>query len=124
MTDDLSKTIEQFKDLLNKDNAAETLKILANLINTDTRTETQQKSTKETTIEQELLEDKDISNKINTIIKIKKAYDQISRTEDKRVNLLTALKPYLSPKRVSTIDNAIKVIHLSKLNSIINELNL
>ena len=39
----------------------------------------------------------------------------LSRTDDRRISLLNALRPYLSPQRAGGIDRAIKILQLTKL---------
>ena len=49
---------------------------------------------------------------------------EMSSGDDKGVNLILALKPYLSEKRQSRADMAIKFLKLSKLSSLIGDLDL
>jgi hypothetical protein len=46
----------------------------------------------------------------------------LSLDNDKRINLLNALKPYMKGNKSSNIDKAIKMIKLTKLSSIIKDL--
>jgi len=126
MEDNLNKTMDLFKDMMKDERAAETLKMLVNFLNTKKETESDLQKSNDI---REESHDETYSSSVkeinhDTIIKIKKIYDQISHTEDPLVNLLKALKPYLSPKRLSRVDSAIKVVHLSKLSAIINEFDL
>ncbi|MDD4378041.1 MAG: hypothetical protein PHH48_07890, partial [Eubacteriales bacterium] len=63
----------------------------------------------------------EIAEQMNTIVKIKNIYDRIANDDDPRLNLLTALRPYLNNKRQSNLESAIKVVQLSKLTTIANE---
>ena len=40
----------------------------------------------------------------------------LSRTDDRRITLLNALRPYLSPQRAGGIDRAIRILQLTKLS--------
>jgi hypothetical protein len=62
-----------------------------------------------------------MDDKMDAIMKIKKMYDKITSADDPRINLLLALKPYLNTKRQNKLDTAIKVVHLSKLTTIMSE---
>ncbi len=57
---------------------------------------------------------------IGMILKIKEAYEQMNAGsgDDPKVQLLLALKPYMSDKRKPHIDTAIKFSKLSKLSSL------
>ncbi len=58
----------------------------------------------------------DISSDISSVL------SGLSLDNDKRINLLNALKPYMKGNKSSNIDKAIKMIKLTKLSSIIKDL--
>ena len=59
------------------------------------------------------------------LMKLAKMYSKISSDkDDPRVNLLTALKPYMGDKRKSNMDQAIKILQLTKISSLMSENNL
>ncbi len=58
------------------------------------------------------------------LFKIGNMYKQISSEDDTRVNLLMALKPYLSEKRAERVDGAVKILKLSKMSSVLGDLNI
>ncbi len=43
----------------------------------------------------------------------------LNRADDRRITLLTALKPYLSSSRASGVDRAIKILKLTKLTEVL-----
>ncbi|MBQ7718860.1 MAG: hypothetical protein IJT38_06130 [Clostridia bacterium] len=49
---------------------------------------------------------------------------QMSNADDKGVSLILALKPYLSDRRIESADMAIKFLKLSKLSSLMGNLDL
>ena len=49
---------------------------------------------------------------------IKSMMSALNNTDDRRITLLTALKPYLSPERASGVDRAIKMLRLTKLSQL------
>lgn len=55
------------------------------------------------------------------LLKFKRIMDRTNTKDDKRVNLLLALRPYLNDKRKGSMDSAMKIIKISKLASIIGE---
>ena len=59
-----------------------------------------------------------------TLMKISSMLGKISNTDDPNVNLILALKPYLSEKRVESADMAVKFLKLSKLSSLIGDIDL
>ena len=56
-------------------------------------------------------------NGVNALLKLKKAYDVYNNTYDPGINLINALSPYLSSKRVA---NANKIINAVKMSRVIN----
>ena len=53
---------------------------------------------------------------------IKSMLSNLDTQNDKRVNLLYALKPYMKGKRADNLDRAIKMVKLTKLGSILKDL--
>ena len=49
---------------------------------------------------------------------IKNMMSVLNQTDDRRITLLNALRPYLSPQRASGVDRAIKILKLTKLSQI------
>lgn len=64
------------------------------------------------------------SNPINSdsLIKIKNIIDGLQMDNDPRVNLLSALRPYISSTRGRHIDNAIRLMSISKLPLLLKNL--
>ncbi len=60
---------------------------------------------------------------MKTVIKIKKIYDKMVNTNDPGITLLNSLKPYLNAKRKSSLETAIKAMHLSKISGIMHEID-
>ncbi len=63
------------------------------------------------------------SNQGDIFIAMQKILERISNPDDPGVNLLMALKPYLNDKRKSNIDSAVKLLGLTKITSVMNEIN-
>ena len=53
---------------------------------------------------------------------IRGAVSSLSSGSDKRINLLSALKPYMRQTRADNIDKAIKMLKLTKLSSVFKDL--
>lgn len=49
---------------------------------------------------------------------IKNVMSALNQADDRRITLLNALRPYLSPQRASGVDRAIKILKLTKLSQI------
>ena len=59
-----------------------------------------------------------------TLLKLGNAFQKISSDDDPRINLLLAIRPYLNQKRLQTADQAMQILKLSKMSSILEELKI
>ncbi len=55
------------------------------------------------------------------LLKVKNLMSKINTKDDKRVNLLMALRPYLSHKRIENMDNAIKLLKFSQIALVLGD---
>ncbi|WHH57103.1 hypothetical protein [Petroclostridium sp. X23] len=138
MSDDLNKKMEQFSELLSNEKMAENFKMLVSMLGNsqnnnsngaavESNTENQQPKPSVPLREMAPMNTSNpkiqMDDTMDTIIKIKKIVDKVNNADDPRVNLLLALKPYLNGKRKSHLDTAIKVVNLTKLSSVISEID-
>lgn len=134
MADDLNDKLDQVKNLLENEDMVNNLKnilnMLSNSIQEDSKQISSQTNPENTSVEKSLNKMSQLNTSsqqpsmdatMDTIIRIKNVYDKISKVDDPRINLLTALKPYLSPRRKAKVDTAIKVANLTKLSSVISK---
>lgn len=61
---------------------------------------------------------------METLLRAREIIGKISNEDDPRLNLLFALKPYLSKKRITKIDSAIKILKVSKFMPLIKDFNI
>lgn len=108
MNDDLSDLIKNFSNSnidMNKISD-----ILNNLSSSDKSSSSNNSSTSSNS------DDSHSSIDINTILKMKEIMDKINSTHnDKRSNLLLALKPYLRKSRQSKLDQYMKLLNMAPL---------
>lgn len=108
MNDDLSDLIKNFSNSnidMNKISD-----ILNNLSSSDKSSSSNNSSTSSNS------DDSHSSIDINTILKTKEIMDKINSTHnDKRSNLLLALKPYLRKSRQSKLDQYMKLLNMAPL---------
>lgn len=50
---------------------------------------------------------------------VKSMMNVLNQSDDRRITLLNALKPYLSPARAGGIDRAIRILKLTKLSEVL-----
>ncbi len=134
MADDFDQKLEQVKEFLNNEDMAENIKALMSMLSGSTsspkstkeKEEAPPQSPKPTLPVQEKSHyhqnNQSLPIEMDTMLKIKKAYDKVNDPNDPGVNLLMALKPYLNEKRKERLDSAVKMIGLSKLPAVIQEI--
>ena len=64
----------------------------------------------------------DTSSGNDLLNNIQAAVSRVNSGNDKRINLLNALKPYMRESRVSNIDRAVKMLKLTQITSILKDL--
>ncbi|MBQ8588150.1 MAG: hypothetical protein IJ454_02030 [Clostridia bacterium] len=52
-------------------------------------------------------------------ISMKSMMSMLNQTDDRRITLLNAIKPYMSPTRADGIDRAIRILKLTKLSEML-----
>ncbi len=65
----------------------------------------------------------DFSNP-ETLSKISKMMQLMNSDDDPRINLLSAIKPFLSPRRIKGADQAMQLLKLSKISGLFEEFNI
>lgn len=108
MNDDLSDLIKNFSN--SNINMNKISDILSNLNSSDKSSASNDSSTSSNS------DDLHSNIDINTILKMKEIMDKINSTHnDKRSNLLLALKPYLRKSRQSKLDQYMKLLNMAPL---------
>ncbi len=62
------------------------------------------------------------AQQMQMMMKVKDIMDRVTDTDDPRINLLTALRPYMRSKRAGQMDKAIRMIQMTKLTSVLKDL--
>jgi hypothetical protein len=61
---------------------------------------------------------------LDTITKVKTLYDRVNAQDDPRINLLTAIRPYMRENKHSKIDMAMKILRVTKIGAAMKELDV
>jgi hypothetical protein len=135
MSDDLNKKIKQITDLLGQDTIPDNVKGLLSLLASSNGKDesSQQKSVeapqyKEDRSERserndryERSERSEIDENMEMLRKVRRVMDRLNTNNDPRVNLLTAIKPFLNSNRQKKLGNCIKMIQMSSLTKIMDD---
>ncbi len=131
MANDMGSTLDALKDLLNSPGAEEKLSsMLGAFLGGDS--EDGEKSSAPADLLSSLMgggEKKDGGAQdilsgipMDSMLKVAQAYQQISKKDDPRVNLLRAIKPYVRASRSESVDTAIKLLGLLRLAPLLGDL--
>ena len=122
MSDDLNKKIKQITDMLGQDNLPDNIKgLLSLLTSSGTKEEPSTKSSENFFTKEDRTEKSELDDNIEMIRKVKKVMDRVNNNNDPRINLLSAIKPFLNNKRQSRLNNCIKILHMSRLTGLMDE---
>ncbi len=54
---------------------------------------------------------------MDTVMKVKNLYDSVNAQDDPRMNLLSAIRPYMRSGRATKLDSALKILQVTKIGS-------
>lgn len=122
MSDDINKKIGQIADMLSKDELPENLKGLIGLLANSMGKEGPSSKAEETPpAKEDKGEKNDMDENLEMMRKVKKVVDRLNTNNDPRVNLLTAVRPFLNSKRQKHVNNCIKLLTMSSLAKVLDE---
>lgn len=109
VADDINSALNSIKSLLG-DNADEKIRSVMDSLSGNTTTDENEFSP----VKDDILGD----DNMQYILKMKGIIDEMSHANDARSNLLMSLKPYMRDNRKQSIDNALKILSLTKLSGL------
>lgn len=124
MTDSLDSAMDKLKEMLSSDDGKENISSLLSSFMGGSDNSQPNKVSEKKPEKLPVPSTGDLGINPETLIKLTQAYKNSINKDDPRANLLRALRPYLSEKRASKLDNAIKLMSLTKLGSVVKDLNL
>lgn len=122
MSDDLNKKIKQITDILSQDGLPDNLKgILSMLGSSNDSSQSQEKQESAPPENEEKAIKPDNDDSMEMVRKIKKVMDSMRVNNDPRINLLTAIKPFLNLTRQKRINSCVKMLHMASLTKYMDE---
>lgn len=131
MSDDLNAKIDQIAETLGQDKVPDNIKGLISLLAGSLGQSNQADTASKENEEQPKPEEKstgtgnvagnDTDENIEMVRRIKKVMDKMSMHSDPRVNLLTAVKPFLNSKRQKRLNNCIKILTMTNMARLVDE---
>lgn len=126
MSDDLNKKIKQITDVLSQENLPDNLKGLLSLLggssnsSEDKRDEPSSKNNETNSKEKEPVRN-ELEDNVEMLRKVKTVMDKLNTTNDPRINLLFAIRPFLNNKRQKKLSNCINLLRVSSLAKLVEE---
>lgn len=123
MSDDLNKKIKQITDILSQENMPDNIKGLLNMLSSSSEPEEPaQKPAAQSPAREERPQKSEIEDNVEMVRKIKKVMDHVSSSSnDPRVNLLNAIRPFLNTGRQKKVNNCIKLIQMSSISRLLDD---
>lgn len=125
MSDDIGRKIEQIAQLLGQDNVPDNLKELATLFASSMKKS--ENAPAEAAPDPEKTEPaeqkQDTGSQLNPemLETARKALDRLDITNDPRINLLNAIKPFMNSRRQKKIGNCIQILQVASLSRLLND---
>ncbi len=125
MSDDLNNKLKQLTDLLTQENMPDNLKSLFSLLTGPSKSEPSQKVEETPAIKEpkEEPQNKTDFDTTDMVRKIRTVLDRVNTRTDPRVNLLTAIRPYMNTTRQKKLDNCIKILQVSTLARLMDDMD-
>ena len=122
MSDDLGKRIKQITDILGQENLPDNIKGLLNVLaSSGPREEASEKPVEAPVVKEEKVNRSEIEENIEMVRKVTKIMDRLKNNSDPRINLLTAVRPFLSNRRQQKINDCIKILQLTSITRLLDE---
>ncbi|MDP4092244.1 MAG: hypothetical protein Q8920_02695 [Bacillota bacterium] len=122
MSDDLGKKIKQITDLLSQDNMSETLKdLFSAFAGPGGNSEAQPKANDTPAAKEEGTGKGEADSSVEMMRTAKKIMDKLNTNNDPRINLLSAIRPYLNNKRQKKLDSCLRLLQVSSLTRLMED---
>ena len=128
MSDDLNKKIKQLADILGQENIPENVKGLLGLLgNSNDNDDTEPKASEPSSdredkrFKQDRNERSDLEENLEMVRKVKSVMDRMNSVNDPRINLLSAIRPFLNSNRQKKVSSCIKMIQMSSIARFMDE---
>jgi len=128
MSDELGDKLQQIIKMLGQDDSSDKLKeivsVLASSLGKSEYSESSAQAENSDVTDKEGREDSDVPAKqdANELINAaKRAIEKINTNNDPRINLLRAIKPFMSQARQKKISNCIQLLQIASLRNFLTE---
>jgi hypothetical protein len=123
MSDDLNKKIKQITDILGQENMPDNIKgLLSLLAGSNSQSEPEEPKPVDLVPKKEDRPVKsEMEDNLEMIRKVKKIMDGMNRKDDPRINLLSAVRPFLSSTRQKKLNNCLKLLQMHNITKYIDE---
>ncbi|HHX18583.1 MAG TPA: hypothetical protein GX727_06955 [Clostridium sp.] len=112
MSEDMDKNIQKAIEMISK---PETLKgLLSVLGNADNKQQSDNETSTDTKTENTPLA-KDLGDNLELLQRVKEAVSVLDSRKDPRINLLTAITPFMNKKRKKAVNDCIQLLRVSQL---------
>lgn len=125
MSDDIGKKIEQIAQLLGQDKVPDNLKELVSLFASSmNKKEDAPAEAAAPVLETEQAEEsQNTGNQLNPemLETARQALDRLNMSNDPRINLLKAIKPFMNSRRQKKIGSCIQILQVASLSRLLND---
>lgn len=121
MSDDLNNKIMQIASMLGQEGMSDNIKGLLSLLSASGNKEEAPQRQNETPAKKEELNTKpEADDSFEMIRKVKNIMDRVNPSSDPRLNLITAIKPFLNNKRQQKLSNCMMLLQMSRMTKLMD----
>lgn len=123
MSDDLGKKVQQIAQMLGQDNLPDNVKELVTALASSLSKKDDSPAKSDTpdanSAEKSAVQEPAVNTEI--LDTARRAMDRFNSSNDPRINLLQAIKPFMNNKRQKKIGNCIQLLQIAGLSRLLNE---
>lgn len=122
MSDELNNKIKQLADMLGQDSMPDNIKGLLSLLASSAPKEEASPRQNEIPFKREDTQTKpEADENLEMVRKLKSMMDRVNPSSDPRLNLITAIKPFLNSKRQQKLSNCMMLLQMSRMSRFMDD---
>jgi hypothetical protein len=121
MNDDMNKKIKQVAELLGQEDIPDNVKSLISLLASSGSKEESPSKINTSPSREEKPEKTDLDENVEMVRRVRSMMEKMRSNNDPRVNLLTAIRPFLNDSRQKKVSNIIKLLQMSSVAKFVDE---
>lgn len=122
MSEDLNKKIKQITDILGQENIPDNFKgLLSMLASPPESEEPVSRPAEHIPVKEDKSQRSEMEENLEMVRRVKKVMEHMNSNNDPKVNLLNAIRPFMSNSRQKKVNSCIKLIQMASLSRLMDD---